>query len=290
MGARAAGPGVATLLLRLCPNAARTKDGDGRLPLAAAAAAAAPTAVISVLLSAWPRAAFAPSQGGLLPLHHAVSSASQPCTEATLRLLLGVHPGAAGVATRTSRATPLLIACRCGGVAGRGGLGGTSASLLITFLCSRPAVSLAEVSLLLQAYPGGPREANKRRSLPLHAACLAGARSPEVFAALVDAYPAAARERSALDLLPLHLAVASCGDVESVSAILAAFPQAGECAPREGGHIALHDNATFHSLSPDRLWPAWHRAAGLRRRRHDPRDRLRAARGVPSRRAVPRDG
>ena len=210
------------------PDAARTPDCDGRLPLHWAATAiveqgeaTAETitqrSVICNILNLHPDASAHADNFGRLPLHLAVQSFSS--WDIQLQLLLDQYPQAVRARTgvKLGNLLPLHIAT------------------------SNPSADLSMIQRLVEAHPRAASQASRDGMLPLHYACVAGL-DWESVRVLHEANPEAVRqvEQNSRRLNALQMA-ASCtrADKELLENLLALYPDAASATDTKGRH-ALH--------------------------------------------------
>ena len=207
---------ILSVLLEVCPGAAKTKDRCGRLALHYASSAE----VVRVLLHTCPEAARVADNDGSLALHVAVFLSSELLP--TVQTLLDAYPEAVKWEDNNGR-LPLHRA-----------LSGRNA----------PKV----VKALLQASPESPRCADKKGLLPLHYA-LKNSASTETILLLLQLFPDVARQPIDNGDLPLHIAVAEYSPREVVVKLLEIYPEAIKCTNKR-------DEFPFHiSIQPYCLPP-----------------------------------
>ncbi len=190
--------GVVDALLAAHPDAARTKDKDGCLPLHAAARSA-PAPVALALLTAWPEGAREKGGDGRLALHLACGRTDADA--GVVDALLAAHPEAAYAMDKTGD-LPLHAACAS-------------------------SAPIAIVRALLAVHPAAVIEAGENGALVLHDACAKGDdASLDLVDALLAAHPEAACSKDKTGDLPLHAACATNAPLAVVSALLAAHADA----------------------------------------------------------------
>ena len=167
----------------LTPEAARTKDIMGRLPLSAAIAVKAPEQMLASLIDAYPDAAKEKDTFGDLPLHVGLKiGLLKPSAEDVPIQVLAAYPAAAKVVDKM-RELPLIYAIE-----------------------HRASAEL--IGKLLDAHPAAAKEKSKRGHgyFPLQAALRAKA-SEEIVRRLLMAHPEATSERDVFGWIPLQIAM-----------------------------------------------------------------------------------
>ena len=181
-------------LLNKNPSLAReVEPATGNLPLHYAAAGAAPAAVISALLEAYPDAAAAADGDGNMPIMAAVANG---CDAEAIGALLDAHPD--GVSARKGTHT-----------------------LLHQAACHNQTPEVVE--LLLAKWPDAAVELDDDSNAPLHfaAACKASAAVVKI---MLDARPEVATWRGLQSRVPLSLALLCEAPPASVELLQAANP------------------------------------------------------------------
>lgn len=270
-------------LLCLHPELASSVDEQGRCPLAAACAAGAPAAVVSILLDAHPAGVRAVEPvSGRCALHHA---ASRPAPLSVVSLLLAALPSSARARDAAGR-TPLHCAAGAGasvavldalleshppGCSDADASGATPLHHAATFPRHTPGLGF----LIRSSAVGACGAADANGATPLHAALLSARPvAPDAVAQLVAAWPEALSVRDGRGRMPLHCAVQRPATVPPAvaAALLAACPSVAGVAD-EAGHLPLHCAASqrfSHCETLSRLCSAYPPAAfhhaGARRR------------------------
>ena len=167
---------VVLALIEACPDAIRTRDRTGWLPIHLAIRYAASLEVVSALITAFPGGVKERNSDNWLPLHLA---ARNLLPREIMSILIATWPGAARKRTPLG-SLPLHLAV------------GNSAPAKV-------------VSMLIIAWPGAAKERNAKGWLPLHVAVRYSA-PLRVVAALIRAWPDAVRENiSDRGMFPMQL-------------------------------------------------------------------------------------
>lgn len=214
-------------------------------------------AIVQALLGVYPEGAQQKSRSGQLPLYFAVMDRKGEHGLAVVEALLAAYPEAAGEMQGTHSQTILLH---------------------IAMWLHKGEHAVALIKAMLAAYPEAARKRDRSGALALHVA--AEDQCADVVKVLLDVYPEAVRAETEaptkLSLgghketgkLPLHVAVEeNTGErgAAVVAALLAAHPEAAQCANSNGGlplHIAAQCQHGESGLGMvEALLTAWPQAA-----------------------------
>ena len=201
---------VVSELLKALPGSASRRDAYGILPLRRAIKSRAEPDVVLALLHDYPEAAMDMDEFERLSLHYACA---RKLPLHAVQALLEAYPHAAGVPDKNGQLCLHLSAMRC--------------------------AEADVVSLLLESYPEACMTRDNYNYLPLHH-CIEMGASFEVMQLLV-AVDVRCAQMEVDGKLPLHFALEMKRDPETITALLAAFPEAARTPERaEKGRLALH--------------------------------------------------
>jgi ankyrin repeat protein len=192
------------------PEAAKTQNKYGNLPLLTALQYKASSDVIKTLLKAYPKAIEVPDKHGYLPLHLALS---YKASIDVIKTLLQAYPQAVE-ATQKDGWLPLHLA-----------------------LCNNATPDV--ISMLFNAHPKAAEVQNNGGALPLHCALWLKAPS-DIIKIIFQAYPKAAAVQDNEQCLPLHLALCKNATSDVINMLFEENPQAAEVQNKYERRFPLH--------------------------------------------------